>query len=1295
MIQKMIKNPTTKEKKNKQNSTKRKPLSNPTKGHTLYTPKDTQHLRFLYYNINSLRSKTTGKWKAILEQLEKYGLDITGLCETCTNWSNNKKRNLLKKILRIHFKKQALVVSKIPGTHKENNLPGGTCTITTNSWVDKIDKIITDDHNMARWTGTTYRLGNNRKLHYITAYRVIDQPITAKYTLASNSQQHRILQTRNIPNSKPRSQFIIDFITQFQQLCTSEKDYFILTIDANETMDDNENNGLQQLIQECNLVNMNQTIHKDYQQFPTHQNGSKTIDFAFCTNNVIPYIKQIGYIPFNEILDSDHRGIFFDLDISINHIPDNNYIPKQRLVGTNSTNQEGNNYVNHLHKHLVNNNIFNKIKFILEHGIINNKDTTSIHNQINQIDQLITKAKIQSEKSKCQKKGPSKWFPELLHCLYRIQYWNIIIKGTRQKINTYKRIKQIFKNMTEDSKQLITNCTKSPTRALRQEAKNYILFEKNGEQYRAEHLHNKYKEIAERDKTQKTSIRQLIQREQSRYNFRCIKKALKQKRSQGIRHIEIPREDDPNKTEQIHDPKIIEDKFLLRNIQHFSQAEKTPFTTENLLQIFEYEGTNNNSQQLMQSGIIPENISKEDKYTQQFVEQLSMNNTNTLANDITIEEFQHALIKWNDKTTTSPSGRHLGHYKLLQRLKVQDNDSTPDKSQDLINLYYNIMKIAILIGKPLQRWTEVTTVMIEKIPGNPKIDKMRVIHLFEVDYNLILKVMWARKTIWKAYQNNILNQGQAGSKPGSRAIDVVLNKEMKYTYAKLTRTPIATIDNDTKSCIDRILCNVAMLISQHFGVPQKICELHATTLKQTTFKIRTALGDSTRTYQHTKTTPIHGTGQGSCSSPAIWLMISSFLMDLLNKNAHGIKMHDFTTTSYIQQWIEGFVDDTSIFTNLDHGDENLNKLKEKIQHDGQIWANFLRISGGSLEMSKCFFYILSWKWDKWGNPYPQTIQEQNLDSESLNIINADDNSYLIQKESSESHKTLGTYKCLYGKETDHIQYLTTKSDNYATKISNSQLNRKQSRLAYNTTYLPAMTYSLLPMNLNEKTLDAIQCKATTQFTRKFGFEMTFPKDIVHSPLSFGGLGVHQLYTECYKTKMHTLKCHTNIKPTSSTENIIININLAQIHSGRITPIFESKDRLEYVQDHWFEYIRNFIHELNGKLIIKNIWHPTLSREYDKTIMQDYAYHIKNFNEWKCINNWRLYLQVTTIADITTYNGKFIRRKYLNRNKMKNLNPKLLPSGLYNTCQTYLHLHYGNPIYKSYSCPTIKANLKTH
>jgi hypothetical protein len=158
---------------------------------------------------------------------------------------------------------------------------------------------------------------------------------------------------------------------------------------------------------------------------------------------------------------------------------------------------------------------------------------------------------------------------------------------------------------------------------------------------------------------------------------------------------------------------------------------------------------------------------------------------------------------------------------------------------------------AVNVGNTLERWTTVSTCMIKNIVGNPRIDKLRVIHLFEADYNLLLKIMWARKAIWSAHKHNVLNDGQAGSRPGKRAIDVVFNKEMIYQYSRLTRTNLGTIDNDAKSCYDRIICSVAMLISMHYGIPIIYCQMQAETLKNTNFNIRTALGESKETYSHT------------------------------------------------------------------------------------------------------------------------------------------------------------------------------------------------------------------------------------------------------------------------------------------------------------------------------------------------------------------------------------------------------------------------------------------------------------
>jgi Reverse transcriptase (RNA-dependent DNA polymerase) len=129
-----------------------------------------------------------------------------------------------------------------------------------------------------------------------------------------------------------------------------------------------------------------------------------------------------------------------------------------------------------------------------------------------------------------------------------------------------------------------------------------------------------------------------------------------------------------------------------------------------------------------------------------------------------------------------------------------------------------------------------------------------VIHLFEADYNLILKIIWARRNIWNLHNKNKIHDGQAGSRPGRRSIEVVIQKEMKYMYAHLTRTQLGTMDNDAKSCYDRIPCNFAMAVSAYFGIPSCYTKLHASNLENSKFNIRTAMGASAETYTHTHQT---------------------------------------------------------------------------------------------------------------------------------------------------------------------------------------------------------------------------------------------------------------------------------------------------------------------------------------------------------------------------------------------------------------------------------------------------------
>jgi Reverse transcriptase (RNA-dependent DNA polymerase) len=328
-------------------------------------------------------------------------------------------------------------------------------------------------------------------------------------------------------------------------------------------------------------------------------------------------------------------------------------------------------------------------------------------------------------------------------------------------------------------------------------------------------------------------------------------------------------------------------------------------------------------------------------------------------------------------------------------------------SNTLLDLYYKVSTTAANLGKPLDRWGQISTCMIEKIIGIPRIDKLRVINLFEADFNMLLKIMWARKCVWQMNDRQVINEGQAGSRPGRRAIDVVVQKEMKYLYATTTRTVLGTIDNDAKSCYDRMICNLSMALSYYYGVPRYYCSMLASNLKNSKYSIKTGLGDSTETYQHTNSTPIHGTGQGSCASPALWLMASSFMMDIMEKYGHGMNIQDVTNSEEIRQFMEGFVDDVSNYANNEFEDSNLITLLNNLQNDGKLWAGLLTASGGNLELSKCFYYLLSWQWDKYGNPSAQTMLQQNLTQTTINIATEHQPPQLIaQRDITDRHKTL-------------------------------------------------------------------------------------------------------------------------------------------------------------------------------------------------------------------------------------------------------------------------------------------------
>jgi hypothetical protein len=160
---------------------------------------------------------------------------------------------------------------------------------------------------------------------------------------------------------------------------------------------------------------------------------------------------------------------------------------------------------------------------------------------------------------------------------------------------------------------------------------------------------------------------------------------------------------------------------------------------------------------------------------------------------------------WRESTSTSPSGRHLDHYKALVAIidrSLEEGERSQYRSyhEVISECYIGLINYAIKHRYSLKRWKTIVNMMIYKEHGNVKIHRLRVIHLYEADLSLLWGVKW-REGMHKALKTKALHQGQYGGLPGRDCTSLIYLEELRFDYSKLTRYSVANFNNDATACM--------------------------------------------------------------------------------------------------------------------------------------------------------------------------------------------------------------------------------------------------------------------------------------------------------------------------------------------------------------------------------------------------------------------------------------------------------------------------------------------------------------
>ena len=275
--------------------------------------------------------------------------------------------------------------------------------------------------------------------------------------------------------------------------------------------------------------------------------------------------------------------------------------------------------------------------------------------------------------------------------------------------------------------------------------------------------------------------------------------------------------------------------------------------------------------------------------------------------------------------------------------------------------------------------------------------------------------------------------------------------------AMITRRILVRFNNDGMACFDRIMPHILSLCLRSYQTPAEFTGLLGDLLWYAKYAIKTVNGVSKETYSHSTESSVFGSGQGSTVSATGWGKLVSIALDLHDKQRFGSQYRDpegvFTTIVGML----GFVDDNNI-SNTGKKHESIKDVIKRTQHDAQLWNNILKATGGTFNLLKCFFQVITTTFSRGGAPVIAAHDE----SWYIDIVDKTDNStQRVEAISAYTlYKSLGTIQGICQKQDDQFEVQLAKATRLSRALACSNVSEKCAFIHWNTCFIASVVFPL-------------------------------------------------------------------------------------------------------------------------------------------------------------------------------------------------------------------------------------------
>ena len=555
----------------------------------------------------------------------------------------------------------------------------------------------------------------------------------------------------------------------------------------------------------------------------------------------------------------------------------------------------------------------------------------------------------------------------------------------------------------------------------------------------------------------------------------------------------------------------------------------------------------------------------------------------------TFDDFKNFVKKSKEKTGTSPSGRHYGHYKALLQGGVE-----------YLETIHDILELALQNNIILRRWRNTTTTLIEKEPGVPYVHRMRAIHIIEAEVQFLAKNFYVTKLMKGAEKNGLITDEQYGGRANRQAQTAVINKILYYNLSHQMLMPAAFMDDDAKACYDRIITPLSSLECRKWGAPYKLTKFTNSFITNQTYSIKTGHGISTSTYSYNNNDRIQGSGQGIGWAGPRWLCSGDTCSRIMSKCGTGMHFFNPTKSTTVRKQGDYFVDDTATGVTLNTLKSDQRDIFDQLNFIEQLHSDILFSLGHKLAIDKCSFYAADYHRGKLKHDYKLIHELPGCVHIRETHTSAPINVKRLQP--FQAHKTLGCQISLNVNQGKQFRELHKKLESWNSKVKSSFLSASEKIKSYNSYTSKGVEYVLPTSSLSENQCNDLDKLVTPILYHAHSIQKNNSKCVLYSPQKYGGFGHKSVWHLQGILKLKFFLTHYRRHDTTG-RLIKISIHWTQLEAGVSTPFYKHnyKKLAPLLTPTWVTHLWDYLSSCNSTIEENKPW------TYQKTCSNDFFF----------------------------------------------------------------------------------------